>query len=129
MWVQAGSGPAITAYRHMRPILIVCRKLYCLIIDILPPFPLAVGQSMFNTILPPVSSSLLTYFYRNSFSLKNTGCFSALNLEIVLSSGAVVYLNGVEVTRQLMPTGPITSTTLVRQRNQRTSKFHPYFCT
>jgi hypothetical protein len=37
---------------------------------------------------------------------------SALTASIIRDDGAVVYINGVEVARSNMPTGPITRTTL-----------------
>ncbi|MEM9655956.1 MAG: hypothetical protein AAGA65_27975, partial [Actinomycetota bacterium] len=51
-----------------------------------------------------------TYYARTSFSFTGTKPPS-LDLRLKADDGAVVYLNGVEVVRDNMPTGPISSTT------------------
>lgn len=61
---------------------------------------------------PNSSARYTTTYFRYSFSVANPAAFVSLKLRLLRDDGAVVYLNGVEVRRDNMPTGTITSTTL-----------------
>ena len=49
----------------------------------------------------------LTSYYRTTITVADPTAFSALDLDLIRNAGAVVYINGVEVARSNMPTGPI----------------------
>jgi hypothetical protein len=53
-----------------------------------------------------------TVFFRTDFNFNVSPLGAVLNLERLAEDGAVFYLNGAELMRVNMPTGPITSTTL-----------------
>ncbi|CAA0097457.1 Alkaline phosphatase [BD1-7 clade bacterium] len=57
----------------------------------------------------------ITTYFRHQFSVEKAEEFSALRLKLMRDDGAVVYLNGHELTRQNMPTGTITSSTLASE--------------
>ena len=54
-----------------------------------------------------ISSSTLTGYFRQTFTVNDPGDYSGLNLQMTYDDGAVVYLNGVEVWRVNMPAGTI----------------------
>ncbi|KAK8797305.1 hypothetical protein WA158_004513 [Blastocystis sp. Blastoise] len=54
----------------------------------------------------------ITQYYRGTFTLASLNSQPAIQYTISLRTGAVIYLNGVEINRIHMPTGTITSTTL-----------------
>jgi hypothetical protein len=61
-----------------------------------------------HTLLPPGSSS---YRFRTKFTIPGSPSQTGLRLNSVVADGAVFYLNGTEVLRLNMPSGPITSQT------------------
>ena len=77
-----------------------------------------------TTLLPNVTSSRLTFYFRSSFRSVNTACFTSLHLHTVLLSGMIIYLNGVEMSRQMMSPGPVTNATLVGRRTRGVGGFH-----
>ena len=60
---------------------------------------------------PDSSNKFITTYFRRAFSVTNAAAFNALTLRLLRDDGAVVYLNGVEVWRNNMPTGTIGFTT------------------
>ncbi len=56
-------------------------------------------------------SGRLTYYFRHTFSVADPAAVSALALQHLRDDGAVVYLNGTEVSRSNLPTGTITAST------------------
>lgn len=58
----------------------------------------------------PSTSGRVTYYFRTHVTLSAGNPVQALNLSLKRDDGAVVYINGVEVTRSNMPTGTITFT-------------------
>ncbi|GJP29908.1 hypothetical protein CLOM_g20367 [Closterium sp. NIES-68] len=64
------------------------------------------------TLLSPVSPSRVVYYFRTNFTVTNTKCYSVLRVDLLLSDGAVVYINGVEAIRTNMPAGALTNSTL-----------------
>ena len=54
----------------------------------------------------------VTTYFRKSFNVTDASVFTSLSLTIKRDDGAVVYLNGVEVSRSNMPSGSPTYTTL-----------------
>jgi subtilisin-like proprotein convertase family protein len=54
----------------------------------------------------------ITYYFRQSFLLENSGGFSNLTVHLMRDDGGVVYLNGTEVFRSNMPTGAVVFGTL-----------------
>ncbi|CAA0094811.1 Alkaline phosphatase [BD1-7 clade bacterium] len=57
----------------------------------------------------------ITTYFRHQFSVENVEEFSALRLKLMRDDGAVVYLNGNELTRQNMPAGTITASTIANE--------------
>ncbi len=53
------------------------------------------------------SAKYLTTYFRRAVTIANPTGFSSLNLRLLRDDGAVVYLNGNEVYRDNLPTGPI----------------------
>lgn len=52
-----------------------------------------------------------TYYFRKQFSLSSVDAETLLMLKMVYDDGAVVYVNGQEVHRVNMPSGPVSHTT------------------
>ncbi len=71
-----------------------------------------------GTLPEPVLTTLTvpntkpTIYFRTRFLVANLAQLSALQLTGIFDDGAVVYLNGVEVYRYNLPSGPINSSTL-----------------
>jgi len=64
-----------------------------------------------NSFGPNPNSKYITTYYRQSLVLTNVASYLAFYLYIQRDDGVVVYLNGVEVFRDNMPSGTITYTT------------------
>jgi hypothetical protein len=56
---------------------------------------------------PDANNKYTTTYFRQSFNVANKATFSALQLSLLRTDGAVVYLNGVEVFRSDMPGGTV----------------------
>jgi len=65
---------------------------------------LGYGDNDENT---PITNGVYAAYFRHSFNLTDPSEFVSLDLSLVYDDGAVIYLNGVEVWRVNMPTGPI----------------------
>ncbi|MEI6945608.1 T9SS type A sorting domain-containing protein [Paraflavisolibacter sp. H34] len=61
---------------------------------------------------PSSSSKYITTYFRKSISIDDIGTFTAFTANAYREDGIVVYVNGVEVYRNNMPTGTITYTTV-----------------
>ncbi|MFZ2650021.1 MAG: Ig-like domain-containing protein [Burkholderiaceae bacterium] len=61
---------------------------------------------------PNANAKYITTYFRKSFNVANPAALSALNLRVKRDDGIVVYLNGIEIYRDNMPAGTVTSTTL-----------------
>ena len=70
---------------------------------------LGYGDGDETTVIPsgPSGAHYTTAYFRHTFSLSNVGELTSLDLEIVRDDGAVVYLNGTEIVRTVMPSGSI----------------------
>ena len=55
-----------------------------------------------------INSNTYTVYVRHSFNVVDPSNYSSLNLNLTYDDGAVVYLNGIEVWRVNLPTGPIS---------------------
>ncbi|MBN8249500.1 MAG: metallophosphoesterase, partial [Verrucomicrobia bacterium] len=78
------------------------------------PAPLGYGDGDEATVVgygPDPASRYITTYFRKPFTIEDPALFTALNLRVLRDDGVVVYLNGVEVFRNNLPTGTITSTT------------------
>jgi hypothetical protein len=58
------------------------------------------------------SSTVAAAYFRTTFEVANPDAFLGLQLRLLRDDGAVVYLNGTEVTRDNMPAGVIEPETL-----------------
>ena len=56
---------------------------------------------------PNSAAKYVTTYFRRAFTVNNPASFSALNLIVMRDDGVVIYLNGSEVYRNNMPSGPI----------------------
>jgi hypothetical protein len=61
---------------------------------------------------PDPNNKFITTYFRKYFFVTNAAQWSNITLRVVRDDGAVVYLNGTEISRQNMPAGPITYQTL-----------------
>ena len=59
-----------------------------------------------------LESGHITYYFRHAITIDSPEDVAGLALEILRDDGAVVYVNGTEVYRTNMPTGPISYDTL-----------------
>jgi Bacterial Ig domain/PKD domain/Carboxypeptidase regulatory-like domain len=59
-----------------------------------------------------LNSGRITHYFRRWFNVTNLGVLSDLFFYLQRDDGAVVYLNGIELFRTNMPTGPISASTL-----------------
>lgn len=72
---------------------------------------LGFGDGDEKTVIPRGPSGTVAYYFRARFNAAAPNAYTALKLRVVRDDGLVAYLNGVEVARNNMPTGAITSTT------------------
>jgi len=74
---------------------------------------LGFGDSDETTVIGQAANGFITAYFRRSFLVANPAAMgSLLNFQLRRDDGAVVYLNGVEVYRNNMPTGLVTQATL-----------------
>ncbi len=79
------------------------------------PAQLGYGDGDERTVLsfgPDAGAKYVTTYFRRAFNIADYAAYSALALRLVRDDGAVVYLNGTEVYRNNLPTGPLTYQTL-----------------
>ena len=69
---------------------------------------LGFGDGGEATLLP---SGGLTYYFRRTVTIDDVSGITALRLGLIRDDGAAVYVNGVEVLRSNLPTGPLTAST------------------
>ncbi len=74
---------------------------------------LGVGSSVPEPVRTPltVNSSSITYYFRTTFTVPADFHATSLQFSNVIDDGAVFYLNGREVARYNMPTGPVLNQT------------------
>lgn len=54
-----------------------------------------------------INNPYITTYFRKSFTVNNPSVFTTLNLSLLRDDGAVIYINGIEVWRDNMPSGNI----------------------
>jgi trimeric autotransporter adhesin len=59
-----------------------------------------------------ITKGALSFYFRRSISVADPSIFTTLNFSLLRDDGAVVYVNGTEVTRSNMPAGTISYSTL-----------------
>jgi hypothetical protein len=74
----------------------------------------------------PSGNHHITTYFRRTFNLGGGQTVLALEVDIVVDDGAVVYLNGTEVVRQNMPGGTITSSTTASANAANETAFTTY---
>jgi chitodextrinase len=76
---------------------------------------------------PDPNHKPITTYFRRGFTVADPSRFESLRASVVRDDGAVVYLNGSEVYRDNMPTGPINYLTVAASSVSGTNKtgFHP----
>lgn len=60
----------------------------------------------------PSNDRYITTYFRNEFEIGDAAAVTELELRLIRDDGAIVYINGVEVYRDNMPTGTIDADTL-----------------
>jgi hypothetical protein len=70
------------------------------------------GESTPLSYGPDSANKYITYYFRHYFNVTNPAAMTNLLMSVRRDDGAIVYLNGVEVFRNNMPTGTVTYTTL-----------------
>jgi hypothetical protein len=87
-----------------------------------------VGNAPFNTVgtmlAAPATSGITTYF-RTRFTLYSPPAETQFVFEHVIDDGAVFYINGVDVLRVRMPTGPVNGATAGLSGVSETGDIHP----
>lgn len=58
------------------------------------------------------SNRHITYYFRHSVEVTSPSAFAAVTARFIRDDGAVIFINGIEITRSNMPAGTVTSTTL-----------------
>jgi hypothetical protein len=71
--------------------------------------PLGWGTTQATTVGPTKPT---TTYYRQSFTVTNPSALKTVAVDLRMSQGAVVYLNGLEIGRANMPAGTVTSSTV-----------------
>src|SRR5262249_55305050 len=61
---------------------------------------------------PDPNNKYITTYFRRSFNVASTSEAADLTLHLKRDDGAIVYINGVEVARSNMPSGPVDGSTL-----------------
>jgi hypothetical protein len=59
----------------------------------------------------PADNKAITTYFRTTFNVDDPAQVQALALRLIRDDGAVIYVNGIEVYRDNLPAGTITSTT------------------
>lgn len=60
---------------------------------------------------PERSSKYITTYFRHTFEISAPVGFQWVDIDLISDDGAVVYMNGIEVMRESMPSGPIDYST------------------
>jgi hypothetical protein len=60
----------------------------------------------------PLTAGRVTWYFRRWVNVNNPAVLGELACQLVRDDGAVVYLNGAEIFRSNMPSGPVTASTL-----------------
>jgi hypothetical protein len=76
------------------------------------PAPLGFGDPGMGTT---IRSGRVTHYFRNSFTVEDAALVTNLTAKLLRDDGAVIYINGVEATRVLMPATTITFSILASQ--------------
>ncbi len=78
------------------------------------PAQLGYGDNDEATIIEagPAPNRHITSWFRTEFTVANPAEIGALQIGLIRDDGAAVYVNGVEVVRDNLPAGPLTSSTL-----------------
>src|SRR5688572_17699298 len=74
------------------------------------PAQLGYGDGDEATIVPfgsDPNNKFITTYFRHAFNVSNPAALTGVTLRLLRDDGAVVYLNGVEVWRNNMPTGTV----------------------
>ncbi len=96
------------------------------------PAQLGYGDGDEATIVsfgPNSAAKYITTYFRKVFTVADPNVLTGLRLELLRDDGAVVYLNGTEVARSNLPTGPINSSTpalVAVSGADETTTFYPF---
>ena len=89
---------------------------------------LGFGHSDETTLISggPAASRFLTIYFRNRFVLQDPGALKTLTALLARDDGAAVYINGVEVLRDNLPSTTLSYSTLAFSSLDNGSVFHPF---
>ncbi|SPF68073.1 Fibrinogen, alpha/beta/gamma chain, C-terminal globular domain [Propionibacterium ruminifibrarum] len=75
--------------------------------------PIGYGDAELNTAITPAPalSRPVTTYFRSSFTVGDVSAISGVSVSYVADDGAVVYVNGTEVSRTRLDDGAVTATT------------------
>jgi len=79
------------------------------------PAQLGYGDTDERTLVsfgPNSSAKYITTYFRRTFSVQDPTAFTSLKVRLLRDDGAAIYLNGTEIRRDNLPTGPVSYTTL-----------------
>jgi len=65
---------------------------------------------------PDSNNKYITTYFRQSFSIADSGLYTHLRATLLCDDGAIVYLNGIEILRENMPQGAVNFKTLAAGR-------------
>jgi hypothetical protein len=72
------------------------------------------GSRLENTTIsygPSTNPKYTTTYFRKTISIIDTSSFGQISLNLYLDDGAIIYINGIEASRQNMPTGAVSFST------------------
>lgn len=93
------------------------------------PAELGYGENDEATRIPYGNDSnnkWITTYFRRYFTVNDPMAITNLTLNLKRDDGAIVYINGVEVVRDLLPEGPVTWSTLAENAQDDGQVFNPF---
>jgi hypothetical protein len=93
------------------------------------PGPLGYGEPYLATTVgfgPDATHKYPTTYFRKKFSVANPAFVTSLHGELMYDDGAVVYLNGHEIARPSMQSGPITSSTFTGYAHEANNSYEAF---
>ena len=95
------------------------------------PAQLGYGDGDEATVIGTSADQITAAYFRRTVVITNAASVSALSMQILHDDGVIVYLNGTEIVRANMPSGPVDFTTLALTNITSTSTpnenaYNPY---
>ncbi|MEJ6581841.1 MAG: lamin tail domain-containing protein [Akkermansiaceae bacterium] len=92
------------------------------------PGPLGYENGVTTTISfgPDSNNKYPTSYFRHTFNVADPSIYTGLTLGLLVDDGAAVYLNGEEILRDNLPTGPLTSSTYASNSTSSENDYATY---